>query len=126
MSGNGTPTTYYILEFRYHTPRTLPGGRIIKVTWPRYYKKKGEETDHLHLSPFLSRDLAEQLKQLYPEKNPTVREESAVLGDEHIFATLDELGEAVSVSELEATIRAALRVLSKNEVQASLDKVLAE
>jgi hypothetical protein len=80
-----------------------------------------------HLAAFMDEKLAEQIKQLYPEKNPTVSKELSYLTDnDPFYVSLEEVGEAVSAQELETTIRAALRVLPKSEVQAISDKVLEE
>jgi hypothetical protein len=117
---------YFIVRFETKRPKVFPDGRTVSIPHTSYYKSKGKDVLAPHLAAFLDEKLAEQIKQLYPEKNPTVSKESGYLTDnDPFYASLQEVGEAVSAQELESTIRAALRVLSKTEIQNILDKVAA-
>src|SRR6266404_9243368 len=123
----GEQQVFYIVRFETKRPKVLLDGRTVSIPYTSYYKRKDKEVAAPHLAAFMDEKLAEQIKQLYPEKNPTASKELGYLTDnDPFYASLESVGEAVSAQELETTIRAALRVLQKNEVQAVLDKVLQE
>lgn len=123
----GEPQTYFIIRFETKRPKTFPDGRTVNIASTTYYKRKNKEVPAPHLAAFMDEKLAEQIKQLYPEKNPTVSKELGYLTDnDPFYMSLESVGEAVSIQELESIIRSALRTLQKNEVQTICDKVLAE
>jgi hypothetical protein len=117
---------YAYIEFPKGSKTPLRNGRTVFL--PSFYVKHGQESKQRHQAVFLTPELAAQVAALYPEKNPEIHEEIRHTDDSTVplFKELFEVGESVSVQELESTIRRALRTLQKNEVQTILDKVLQE
>src|SRR6266446_2162790 len=91
---------YAYIEFPKGQKREI-NGRTVYL--PSFYVKHGQNTNQRHQASFLTPELAAQMpKELF------------------------EVGEAVSASDLEFSLRLALRTISKADVQLVVDKVLAE
>jgi hypothetical protein len=123
---SGGEEKYAYIEFPKLSKVLLRDGRTVFL--PSFYVKHGHDSKERHQAALLTPDLAAQIAALYPDKSPKIHDETRHTDDSTapLPKELFELGEAVSAQELESTVRAALRVLKKNEVQTILDKVLQE
>jgi NAD(P)H-dependent FMN reductase len=90
--------------------------------------KHGQESKERHQAVFMTPEFAAQVASFYPGKHPEIHEEIRHTDDSTVPlpTELSEVGESISVSELESNVRAALRTISKADVQLVVDRVLAE
>ncbi|SRR6266404_2075090 len=116
---------YAYIEFPKGQKREI-NGRTVYL--PSFYVKHGQNTNQRHQASFLTPELAAQIAALYSDKNPEIHEETRHTNDSTapMPKELFEVGEAVSASDLEFSLRLALRTISKADVQLVVDKVLAE
>jgi len=128
MAGQQEP--HFYVEFVSKLPRNLPNGRAVSIAASMFYVKRGEEVQERHRAAFLTQDLAEQIKARYPEKNPTIHQDSRYVYDDatSLLSTLAQVGEGASTSVpvLERALRDVLRDISKTEILTICNRVLGE
>jgi len=120
---------YYIVRFDVKKPKTLPDGRVVSLPERSFYAGKNKkEVAGPHQAAYLNKEIADAVATFYPEKAPKVIEENNYLADhelDSIHTTLASVGESITASELESTVRAALRSLTKKEVDAAVKRAFA-
>lgn len=122
-------SVYYIVRFEAKRPKILPDGREVSFTERTYYTGKGKkEVVGPHQAAYLDKPIAEAVVSFYPEKKPQIIEENNYLTEseaDSVHTTLATLGESVSAEELESTVRAALRSMTKTEAKDIFERATA-
>ena len=130
----GEQRIYFVVKFEEKRPHELPTGRIIQIDSPKFYIKKNKEGNKPHEATHLTQELAQQIIERYPGRNPKIEEEREYVYDEtpSLKAELFEVGEVEpppkptpsSAQALEDAVRNAIRDLPKLEVMAIVNKIV--